>query len=121
MKGYKPPKQIKSTPHKLVTSGGYTVLVGRNNLQNDLLTMKTAERHDIWFHTKDVHGSHVILVTEGDEPPAEDYTEAARIAAYFSQSPSDSVAVDYTRVSNIKKPAGSKPGCVIYKTNYFKN
>ena len=118
MKGYKPPKQIRSTPHKFVTSGGYTVLVGRNNLQNDLLTMKTAERHDIWFHTKDVHGSHVILVTEGDEPPAEDYTEAARIAAYFSQSPSDSVAVDYTRVSNIKKPAGSKPGFVTYKTNY---
>ncbi len=118
MKGYKPPKQIRSQPLKFKTSGGYTVLVGRNNLQNDLLTMKTAERHDIWFHTKDVHGSHVILVTEGDEPPAEDYTEAARIAAYFSQSPSDSVAVDYTRVSNIKKPGGSKPGFVIYKTNY---
>ncbi len=118
MKGYKPPKQIKSSPYKLKTSGGYTVLVGRNNLQNDKLTLKDAERHDIWFHTKDVPGSHVILVTEGDEPPAEDYTEAARIAAHFSQSPADSVAVDYTRVSNIKKPGGSKPGFVIYKTNY---
>ncbi len=118
MKGYKPPKQIKLSPHRFKTSGGYTVLVGRNNVQNDQLTLKTAERHDIWFHTKDVHGSHVILVTEGEEPPAEDYTEAARIAAYFSQSPSDSVAVDYTRVSNIKKPGGSKPGFVIYKTNY---
>ena len=118
MKGYKPPKQIKSSPHRFVTSGGYTVLVGRNNLQNDLLTTKMAERHDIWFHTKDVHGSHVILVTGGDEPPAEDYTEAARIAAYFSQSSNDSVCVDYTRVSNIKKPGGSKPGFVTYKTNY---
>ena len=118
MKGYKPPKQIKSSPYKLKTLGGYTVLVGRNNMQNDKLTLKDAARHDIWFHTKDVPGSHVILVTEGEEPPAEDYTEAARIAAYFSQSPSDSVAVDYTRVSNIKKPGGSKPGFVIYKTNY---
>lgn len=118
MKGYKPPNQIKLSPHRFKTQGGYTVLVGRNNVQNDQLTLKTAERHDIWFHTKDVHGSHVVLVTEGDEPPAEDYTEAARIAAYFSQSPSDSVAVDYTRVSNIKKPSGSKPGFVIYKTNY---
>ena len=118
MKGYKPPKQIKLSPHRFKTSGGYTVLVGRNNVQNDQLTLKIAERHDIWFHTKDVHGSHVILVTEGDEPPVEDYTQAARIAAYFSQSPSDSVAVDYTRVSNIKKPGGSKPGFVTYKTNY---
>ncbi len=118
MKGYKPPKQIKASPLKLCTSGGYTVLVGRNNMQNDLLTMKTAARHDIWFHTKDIPGSHVILLTEGDEPPAEDYTEAARIAAHFSQGAGDSVEVDYTRVSNIKKPAGSKPGFVIYKTNY---
>ncbi len=118
MKGYKPPKQIKSSPLKLCTSGGYTVLVGRNNMQNDILTLKTAERHDIWFHTKDIPGSHVILVTEGNEPPAEDYTEAARIAAYFSQGAGDSAEVDYTKVSNIKKPGGSKPGFVIYKTNY---
>ncbi len=118
MKGYKPPKQIKSSPLKLRTSGGYTVLVGRNNIQNDMLTLKTAERHDIWFHTKDIPGSHVILVTNGDEPPAEDYTEAARIAAHFSQGAADSVEIDYTRVSNIKKPGGAKPGFVIYKTNY---
>ncbi len=118
MKGYKPPKQIKSAPIKFRTSGGFTVLVGRNNMQNDSLTMKTAERHDIWFHTKDIPGSHVILVTEGEEPPAEDYTEAARIAAHFSQGNGDSVEIDYTRVSNIKKPGGSKPGFVIYKTNY---
>ena len=118
MRGYKPPKQIKSTPHKFVTSGGYLVLVGRNNMQNDKLTLKTAERHDIWFHTKDIPGSHVILVTEGEEPSERDYTEAARIAAHFSQAKGASVAVDYTKVANIKKPGGSKPGFVIYKTNY---
>ena len=118
MRGYKSPKQIKSAPRKFVTSGGYTVLVGRNNLQNDKLTMKTAERHDIWFHTKDIPGSHVILVTEGDEPSERDYTEAAEIAAHYSSANGNNVAVDYTRVSNIKKPGGSKPGFVIYKTNY---
>lgn len=118
MRGYKSPKQMKSTPRKFVTSGGYTVLVGRNNLQNDKLTMKTAERHDIWFHTKDIPGSHVILVTEGDEPSERDYTEAAEIAAHYSSANGNNVAVDYTRVSNIKKPGGSKPGFVIYKTNY---
>ena len=118
MRGYKSPKQMKSAPRKFVTSGGYTVLVGRNNLQNDKLTMKTAERHDIWFHTKDIPGSHVILVTEGDEPSERDYTEAAEIAAHYSSANGNNVAVDYTRVSNIKKPGGSKPGFVIYKTNY---
>jgi predicted ribosome quality control (RQC) complex YloA/Tae2 family protein len=118
MRGYKSPKQMKSTPRKFVTSGGYTVLVGRNNLQNDKLTMKTAERHDIWFHTKNIPGSHVILVTVGDEPSERDYTEAAEIAAHYSSANGNNVAVDYTRVSNIKKPGGSKPGFVIYKTNY---
>ena len=118
MRGYKSPKQLKSAPRKFVTSGGYTVLVGRNNLQNDKLTMKMAERHDIWFHTKDIPGSHVILVTEGDEPSERDYTEAAEIAAHYSSANGNNVAVDYTRVSNIKKPGGSKPGFVIYKTNY---
>ncbi len=118
MRGYKSPKQMKSTPRKFVTSGGYTVLVGRNNLQNDKLTLRTAERHDIWFHTKDIPGSHVILVTEGEEPSERDYTEAAEIAAHYSSANGNNVAVDYTRVSNIKKPGGSKPGFVIYKTNY---
>ncbi len=118
LRGYKPKKEIKSNPTRLVTSGGYTLLVGRNNLQNDRLTMRTADKGDIWFHTKDIPGSHVILVTEGREPSEVDYTEAAAAAAHFSKATGDLVAVDYTAVKNIKKPSGAKPGYVIYKTNY---
>ena len=118
MKGYRPPKQLKSKPMRFVTSGGYTLLVGKNNLQNDSLTHKIAEKDDIWFHTKDIPGSHVIMQTGGEEPTERDYTEAASVAAYYSQAKGDLVAVDYTRVRNIKKPAGAKPGFVIYKTNY---
>ena len=109
---------VKTKPHVFKTSGGLTVLVGKNNLQNDRIT-KEAAKDDLWFHVKDAPGSHVILITEGKEPSDEDYTEAAEYAAaYSSQSASDLVAVDYTRVRNIKKPAGSKPGFVTYKTNY---
>lgn len=118
LRGYKPPKQLKSTPTRLVTSGGFTLLVGKNNLQNDNLTHRVAEKDDLWFHTKDIPGSHVILFTEGREPGDLDYTEAARVAARFSKATGDRVSVDYTRVRNIKKPNGSKPGFVTYKTNY---
>ena len=118
MKNYSPQKSIKARPMKFTTSGGYTLLVGRNNMQNDQLTFRIAEKSDIWFHTKDIPGSHVIMVTEGEEPSAEDYTEAAAVAAYYSKAAGDLVAVDYTAVKNIKKPQGSKPGFVIYKTNY---
>ena len=118
MKGYRPQKQIKARPMRFITSGGYTVLVGRNNIQNDQLTFRLAEKDDIWFHTKDIPGSHVIMQAAGEEPSERDYTEAAAIAAYYSKATSDRVAVDYTRVKNIKKPQGSKPGFVIYKTNY---
>lgn len=118
LKGYKPPKQIKARPMRLKTSGGYELLVGRNNVQNDHLTFKVAEKHDIWFHTKDIPGSHVIMVTGGEEPSERDYTEAASVAAYYSKATNDLVAVDYTAVKNIKKPQGAKPGFVIYKTNY---
>ena len=100
------------------TGGGYKLLVGRNNIQNDRLTFKIAEKGDLWFHTKDIPGSHVIMVTDGDEPSERDYTEAAEAAAYFSQATGDLVAVDYTYVKNLKKPQGAKPGFVIYKTNY---
>ena len=119
LKGYAPPKKLKAVPTKLVTSGGFTLLVGKNNTQNDLLSMKTAQKDDLWFHTKDIPGSHVILVTDGQEPGDGDYTEAASVAARFSKaSESVGVAVDYTRVRNLRKPAGSKPGFVTYKTNY---
>ena len=118
LRGYVPPKKITSTPHKLVTSGGYQLLVGRNNIQNDNLTFKVASKGDLWFHTKDIPGSHVIMLCDGEEPSERDYTEAASVAAKYSKATGDLVAVDYTRVKNIKKPGGSKPGFVIYKTNY---
>ncbi|MBQ9071194.1 MAG: NFACT family protein [Clostridia bacterium] len=118
MKGYKPPKQSRSKPLAFKTTDGMTLYVGRNNIQNDRLTMKEASNDDIWFHVKDLPGSHVILVTDGKEPSDRDYTEAAGIAAGYSKATADLVAVDYTRVKNIKKPSGSKPGFVTYKTNY---
>jgi predicted ribosome quality control (RQC) complex YloA/Tae2 family protein len=118
MKGYHPQKQVKPRPMTFVTSGGYRVLCGRNNLQNDLLTFRMADKGDLWFHAKGVPGSHVILVCGGEEPPESDYTEAAAIAAYYSKSNQDLVAVDYTRVKNVKKPPAAKPGFVTYKTNF---
>ena len=118
LRGYVPPKKITSTPHRLVTSGGYELLVGRNNIQNDNLTFKVAKKGDVWFHTKDIPGSHVIMLCDGEEPDAWDYTEAAQVAAKYSKATGDIVTVDYTRVKNIKKPAGAKPGFVIYKTYY---
>ena len=118
LKGYKPAKNLKLRPIRYKTSTGRDVLVGRNNIQNDELTMRTADKEDIWFHVKDFPGSHVILDGSGSEPADSDYTEAAAIAALHSKANSDTVAVDYTRVKNIKKPQGSKPGFVTYKTNY---
>lgn len=118
LKHYTPPKQIKARPLEFTTSGGYRVLCGRNNLQNDLLTFRVADKGDLWFHVKGEPGSHVILVCGGEEPSEADYTEAAEIAAAHSSAKGDLVAVDYTRVKNVKKPPAAKPGYVIYKTNY---
>lgn len=118
LRDYKPQKKFKLRPLELKTTSGLTVLVGRNNIQNDNLTLKLAAKDDIWFHVKDMPGSHVILVTGGKEPSELDYTEAAEIAAFHSKATAGPVAVDYTRVKNVKKPAGSKPGFVIYKTNF---
>jgi predicted ribosome quality control (RQC) complex YloA/Tae2 family protein len=118
MKNYTPPRNVKLRPREFTTASGYRLLCGRNNLQNEQLTFRVAEKDDLWFHAKGVPGSHVILVCGGEEPPAEDYTQAAAIAAYYSAASGSPVAVDYTRVRHVKKPAGSKPGYVIYKTNY---
>ncbi len=118
LSGYKPQKQTKLRPMQYKTSGGYPLLVGRNNVQNDELTFRIAEKQDIWFHVKDVPGSHVIMVTDGEEPSERDYTEAAELAAHYSKATGHLVAVDYTAVKNVKKPQGAKPGFVIYKTNY---
>ncbi len=118
MRGYIPQKKLKSSYTKLLTTDGKLLLVGKNNVQNDNLSHRLASKDDLWFHTKDIPGSHVILVTDGEEPSDLDYTEAARVAARYSKANGDNIAVDYTRVKNLRKPAGSKPGFVTYKTNY---
>ena len=95
-----------------------SVLVGKNNLQNDLLTFQTARRTDFWFHVKNLHGSHVILQCEGKEPSEESIYYAACLAAGFSEARfSGKTAVDYTMVRNVKKPSGAMPGRVTYQ-NY---
>ena len=97
---------------------GFEVLVGRNNRQNDLLTLKTANNNDIWLHTKDIPGSHTILVTNGREPTDDALLQAAQIAAYHSRAKDSSqVPVDYTRIRNVSKPQGAKPGMVIFVKN----
>lgn len=107
-----------SKPLSYRTTDGMVVRVGRNNLQNDALT-SGAEKRDVWFHIKKFHGSHVILVTEGQEPTDRDYTEAAMLAAFHSERKgSTNVEVDYTRVKNLRKPSGSAPGFVTYETYY---
>ena len=108
-------KPVQAKPFHYRTSDGFEVFAGKNNLQNDLLTLKTAFKSDIWFHTQKTHGSHVILVTDGREPTDQAMTEAAMIAAYHSKARQSSrVPVDYTPVRQVKKPAGAKPGMVIY-------
>lgn len=108
----------KPKPQKYTISSGKTVLVGRNNKENDWLTFKKASSQDIWFHTKDIHGSHAILFTEGESPSEEELFQAAAIAAYHSKAQtSQNVPVDYTRARYVKKPAGSKPGYVIFTHN----
>lgn len=121
-KNKKDPKsalKAQYNPMKFKTSGGYEVLCGKNNLQNDYITTVVASRDDYWFHIKKAPGSHVIMRCGKDEPSAKDFTECAMIAAFYSSERELSQApVDYTRVRNVKKPSGSKPGFVIYETNY---
>ena len=108
-------KPVQAKPFHYRTSDGFDVFAGKNNLQNDLLTLKTAFKSDLWFHTQKIHGSHVILVADGREPTEQAMTEAAMIAAYHSKARTSSlVPVDYTPVRQVKKPAGAKPGMVIY-------
>ena len=112
--------QVSGKPIEYITSGGYRLLCGKNNLQNDALTFKVAEKNDWWFHVHGAPGSHVVMICgEVDDPPARDFTEAAIIAACNSTlSDGAQVTVDYTRVKNVKKPPASHPGFVIYHTNY---
>ena len=115
-KAAKPPKPMQ--PFHFVSSDGLDIFVGRNNKQNDQLTLKFAEKSDIWLHTQQVHGAHVILVTNGAAPPDRSVEEAAMLAAYHSKGrDSAQVKVDYCMAKFVKKPAGARPGMVIY-TNY---
>lgn len=112
----KPPKALPPVEYR--SSDGYTILVGRNNRQNDQLTLKFSEKTDIWLHTQAITGSHVIIVTDGKTPPDKTIEEAAVIAAVNSKGRNSTlVPVDYCLAKFVKKPAGAKPGKVIF-TNY---
>lgn len=116
-----PSKKIKivSKPLHFISSDGFDIYVGKNNFQNDELTFKFANGSDWWFHAKNMAGSHVILKTDGKEIPDRTFEEAAALAAHFSKGHSqDKVEVDYVLKKEVKKPAGSKPGFVVYYTNY---
>ena len=119
MKGYTAHKQTAPTVARFRTDGGYTVLCGKNNIQNEYITYKLASKTDYWFHAKNVPGSHVVMVCNGEEPDARDFTQAAEIAAYYSKAyGGQNIAVDYTFAKNVKKPPAAKPGFVIYHTNW---
>ena len=111
-------RQEKLAPLEFMSSDGFKIFVGRNNRQNDKLTLKTAAKNDMWLHTKDIHGSHVIIESGGRDISDTAVFEAARLAAYNSKARhSDKVPVDYTLVRYVSKPNGSKPGMVIYVNN----
>ena len=110
-------KRVTGKPMEFRSSTGLRISVGKNNSQNDQLTTKMAYKSDIWLHTQKIHGSHVILWLEGGEADVQSLTEAAVLAATFSQArESTRVPVDYTPVKYVKKPAGARPGMVVYTT-----
>lgn len=111
-------KITKIEQKEYISPSGLKILVGRNNRENDFLTTKLASKHDIWFHTKNIAGSHVILQTDGNQPDTESILFAASLAAGHSKAAkSDNVPVDFTEIRYVKKPAGAKPGMVIYTSN----
>lgn len=108
-------KEPKLSPKRYRSDDGFTILVGRNNVQNDQLTLKEARGRDYWFHTKNIPGSHTIVVSDGQEVPDSTLHQAAILAAVNSKAAESSqVPVDYTLIKNVKKPRGAKPGMVIY-------
>lgn len=113
-------KKVRAlAPYRFVSSDGFVIYAGKNNKQNDMLTLKSAMKSDLWLHTKNIPGSHVIIECAGKELPDRTITEAAIIAATHSRAKSSvNVAVDYTYVKFVKKPQGAAPGRVIY-TNYY--
>ena len=116
-KGNKIKKEKPLQPLEFESSDGFRILVGRNNIQNDILTLKTAKNYDMWLHVQKHAGSHTIIIADKKEITETAIYEAACIAAYHSKAKdSSSVAVDYSIVKNVKKPTGAKPGKVIYNT-----
>lgn len=112
-------EKITSRPFHYISSDGYHIYVGKNNYQNEELTFKLATGNDWWFHVKGIAGSHVIVKSNGEELPDRVFEEAGRLAAHYSQARGqEKVEVDYTQKKNVKKPNGSKPGFVVYYTNY---
>ena len=115
--GKKRPKQGKLPPMRFVSTDGYPIYVGRNNRQNDELTFKLARKDDLWLHASNVHGSHVIISCGGATPPDDTVTQAAQLAAYYSESAGgQNIDVDATAVRQVKKVPSAKPGMVIYHT-----
>jgi len=111
--------RFTSRPFHYLSSDGFHIYVGKNNFQNDELTFKLATGSDWWFHSKGIPGSHVVLKSEGAALPDTAFEDAARLAAYYSKARGqDKVEIDYTEKKNVKKPNGSKPGFVVYYTNY---
>lgn len=111
-------KEKALSPIKFKSTEGFDILVGRNNIQNDKLTLKDSNNNDIWFHTKDVPGSHTVVVTDGMRPGEQTILEACIIAAFHSKARySSQVPVDFTQIRHVKKPQGARPGMVIYTNN----
>lgn len=111
--------KVTSRPFHYLSNDGFHMYVGKNNFQNDELTFKFATGNDWWFHAKKKAGSHVIVKTEGKELPDRTFEEAARLAAYYSKGRDQAkVEIDYIQKKHVKKPAGAKPGFVVYYTNY---
>ena len=111
--------KINSKPFHYISSDGYHMYVGKNNIQNEELTFNFATGNDWWFHAKGCPGSHVIVKTNGDELPDRTFEEAGKLAAYYSKNRgSEKVEIDYIEKKHIKKPKGGKPGFVVYYTNY---
>lgn len=111
--------KLKNTPLHYISSDGYHIYVGKNNIQNDELTFRFAVGNDWWFHAKQAPGSHVIVKSNGEELPDRTFEEAGRLAAYYSSMRgSDKVEIDYVEKKHVKKPGGAKPGFVVYYTNY---
>lgn len=120
MRGYAAPKkQSKPTVAEFRSTNGYRIICGKNNYQNEYITHTIAQKNDYWFHAKNVAGSHVVMITDGKEPPEQDFTDACEIAALYSKaSAGQLVEVDYLLAKGVKKVSGAKPGFVIYHNNW---